>query len=73
MDRVARVYGSEGEWLLKDKKLKVPKGSLLYITDGKVYDDIIEKYDLDRHYKIKRSDHAKMEKARTKWHVRRMG
>jgi hypothetical protein len=67
------VYGDEGEWLVKNKKLKVPKGSILYVTEGKLYDAIIEEFDLDRHYKVKRIDHNKMEKARTKWHVRRMG
>ena len=71
--RAGEVYGDEGEWLVKDKKLKVPKGSALYVTKGKLYDGIIDEYDLDRHYKIKRIDHAKMEKAKVQWMVRRMG
>lgn len=33
LERVGAIYGDEGEWLVKDRKLRVPRGSILYITD----------------------------------------
>ena len=35
---IAGVYGDEGEWIIKDRTLKIPKGSYLYIlVDRKGY------------------------------------
>jgi hypothetical protein len=30
-EAIGKVYGDEGEWIIKDKSLKIPKGSHLYI------------------------------------------
>lgn len=43
MERIGSTYDSEGEWLVKDKKLKVPKGSALYVTASSLPPDIEKK------------------------------
>lgn len=30
---IGNVYKDEGEWLVKDRKLKIPRGSFLYVSD----------------------------------------
>jgi hypothetical protein len=36
------IYGSEEEWIIKDKTLKIPKGSGLYILWNKKFENEIE-------------------------------
>ena len=37
---IGNIYTSEGEWLVKDKKLKVPMGSILYVTSSILPEDV---------------------------------
>ena len=37
-EMISRVYGDEGEWSVKDKILKIPEGSILYVLEVK-YDE----------------------------------
>ena len=45
-DRIKKIYGSEGEWVVKTKTLKVPKKSYLYMME-KVNKETIAKYKAD--------------------------
>jgi hypothetical protein len=77
---IGNTFADEGEWLVKDKKLKIPSGSTLFVTKDEAvtptlwdkepvkadrFDQMIKKYDLDKRYKVQRIDRAKFDKARS--------
>lgn len=43
LESVARIYKSEGEWLVKDRTLRIPKGSTLWITRYPLPPEVEEK------------------------------
>lgn len=99
-DRIAKVYKSEGEWIVKDKTLKIPSGTRLLVgvpkhpskftdeqmklirSNEKIYEldwddayamkemrqmlELIEKYNLERRYKIKWVDMRSFETIQSK-------
>ena len=77
---IGNTFADEGEWLVKDKKLKIPSGSTLFVPKDEAvtptlwdkepvkndrFDQMIKKYDLDKRYKVQRIDKAKFDKARS--------
>jgi len=46
LQRLGKIYSSEGEWIVKDKKIVVPKGSVLFVTKtADIPEDIKQRYD----------------------------
>jgi hypothetical protein len=41
---IGKIYKDEGEWILKDKKLKIPKQSELYILVPQITKEVWERY-----------------------------
>lgn len=41
--KIGKVYSTEGEWLIKDRKLIVPDGSVLFVTDSSLPPDVEER------------------------------
>ena len=46
LQRLGKIYSSEGEWIVKDKKLIIPKGSVLFISkpEDRVPEDVKQRY-----------------------------
>jgi len=66
----SKIYESEQEIILLDRKLNIPKGSQLFFknqTSLNNLDDLIKSYYLDSRYKIYSVDNADLEKFKAKW------
>jgi len=59
---IGEIYKSEGEWIVKDADLKIPKGSYLYVLT--TYDELIDRYEkgeLDGYEKMRYESDIKEE------------
>ncbi len=45
---IEKIFGDEGEWIIKDKTLKIPKGSILYI--------LVDKKGYEKYQKMKKEE-----------------
>jgi hypothetical protein len=56
-EEIGKTYGSEGEWVIKDDSLKVPKGSYLYVLlPKKLYKEKLKLKEKDpQSYKIQKA------------------
>jgi hypothetical protein len=64
---IGKDFVWEGEWILKDKNLRIPNGSRLVLIRGKPQqEEAVKQYGLDKHYKILWADSKKLDQASMK-------